>query len=250
MNALTPFEFEGTAVRVTGKEGEPWFVLADVCRVLEIGNPSQAATRLDNDEKSSISATLISNEGGADPVIINESGLYSLILTSRKEAAKRFKKWVTSEVLPAIRKTGQYGASSIDALLADPAALRTALLGYSERVIALESKVMDQAPKVQAFDRISGSDGSLCITDAAKALQMRPRDLFSWLSEHRWIYRRLGNPSFVGYQEKIQAGYLEQKVTTVNRSDGSEKAVESVRVTPKGLAYLAKKFETPVDTLI
>lgn len=93
--------------RTINRDGEPWFVLADVCRALEIGNPSQAATRLDEDEKE----TLITNEGRPGPqamTIINESGLYSLILTSRKDGAKRFKKWITSEVLPSIRKTGGY----------------------------------------------------------------------------------------------------------------------------------------------
>lgn len=101
--------------RVIDRNGEPWFVLADVCRSLEIGNPSDAARRLDDDEKD----TLDNIEGiksGISPrmqfaTIINESGLYSLILTSRKPAAKRFKKWVTAEVLPAIRKTGSYRAS-------------------------------------------------------------------------------------------------------------------------------------------
>ncbi|WP_419321014.1 Bro-N domain-containing protein [Caulobacter sp. ErkDOM-E] len=99
---------EKEAFRTINRDGEPWFVLADVCKALDIGNPSQAASRLDSDEKS----TLTTNEGRAGPqamTIINESGLFSLILTSRKEGAKRFKKWITSEVLPSIRKTGGYG---------------------------------------------------------------------------------------------------------------------------------------------
>ena len=112
---LIPFTFEGTPISIITRDGEPWFVLADVCRVLEIGNPSDAARRLDDDEKH----TLDNVEGGkinglgtvgAMPIVINESGLYSLILTSRKPAAKRFKKWVTGDVLPTIRKTGNYGA--------------------------------------------------------------------------------------------------------------------------------------------
>lgn len=110
---LIPFAFEEHTFRIVDKDGEPWFVLADVCRILDLGNPSQAASRLDGDERD----TLINNEGrpgqGARSyLIINESGLYSLILTSRKEAAKRFKKWVTSVVLPSIRKTGAYSASA------------------------------------------------------------------------------------------------------------------------------------------
>lgn len=105
-------EFEGQGVRMHVENDEPWFVLSDVCRVLEIGNPSQAATRLDDDEKGIISSDTL--RGRQDAIIINESGLYSLILTSRKPAAKRFKKWVTAEVLPTLRRTGIYMMSERD----------------------------------------------------------------------------------------------------------------------------------------
>ena len=94
---------------VTGPDQEPWWVLADVCTVLEIRNPSDAASRLDDDERSRFN---LGRQGEA--TIINESGLYSIILTSRKPSAKRFKKWVTSEVLPAIRKTGGYMVAKPD----------------------------------------------------------------------------------------------------------------------------------------
>ena len=97
---------------MTGKDGEPWWLAADVCSVLDLGNVGQAINRLDADEKSDI----ISNDGtpgNPTKAIINESGLYSLILGSRKPEAKAFKKWVTSEVLPQIRKTGSYGVASI-----------------------------------------------------------------------------------------------------------------------------------------
>lgn len=106
---LAPFAYEGRQVRViTDEQGMPWFVAADVCSTLGIGNVSQALSRLDADEK-----TLISNEGapagGPQSLnLINESGLYSLILGSRKPEARAFKRWVTHEVLPAIRKTGRY----------------------------------------------------------------------------------------------------------------------------------------------
>ncbi len=113
MSTIIPFEFEGSAVRLTDRDGQPWFVLADVCRVLDHSNPSKAAERLDDDEKMTLSNSEghSGQRGGAQSfTIINESGLYSLILTSRKAAAKRFKKWVTAEVLPSIRKTGGYGA--------------------------------------------------------------------------------------------------------------------------------------------
>lgn len=95
-------------------DGDPWFMLADVCRVLSIVNVGDAATSLDDDEKSQVSSNIGSTDvarGGRDPWVINESGLYSLILRSRKPQAKSFKKWVTSEVLPSIRQTGQYSRS-------------------------------------------------------------------------------------------------------------------------------------------
>ena len=104
---LVPFDFEGRPVRiVTDAQGEPWFVAADVCRVLEISKPENAYGRLDGDERDT--RTVGTPGGPQDMVVLNESGLYSLILTSRKAEAKRFKRWVTREVLPSIRKTGSY----------------------------------------------------------------------------------------------------------------------------------------------
>lgn len=107
MSAVMPFSFGEHAVRVMAREGEPWFVLADVCSVLEHSNPTSAARRLDDDEKITLNISE-GNRGNPNTTIINESGLYTLILTSRKAEAKRFRKWVTAEVLPSIRKTGSY----------------------------------------------------------------------------------------------------------------------------------------------
>lgn len=95
-------------------------------------------------------------------------------------------------------------------------------------------------PTVEAFDRIATADGSLCLTDTAKALQMRPKDLISWLNQKQWIYKRTGVTHYLGYQEKVQSGYLEHKVTEITRGDGSNKITEQVRVTPKGLTKLSK----------
>lgn len=107
MNQLqNVFKFNDSQLRTVVKDGEPWFVAKDVCEILEVGNPSQALSRLDEDEKN----TIILNEGIGNPEksIVNEAGLYSLILSSRKHEAKAFKRWVTHEVLPQIRQTGQY----------------------------------------------------------------------------------------------------------------------------------------------
>lgn len=124
-------------------------------------------------------------------------------------------------------------------LLNDPAAMRGLLLTYSEKVLAQQEQIETMTPKVEAFNRLAVADGSLCITDAAKALQMPPRKLFDWLHRHHWIYRRHGT-SWLGYSSKTQAGYLEHKVTTVTGPDGVDRVREQVRVTPAGLAKLGE----------
>ena len=121
--------------------------------------------------------------------------------------------------------------------------IELAMQAEQERLV-LEAKVGELAPKAEALDRISTADvGSLCITNAAKALQVPPKKLFSWMQEHQWIYRRAGNSGWIAYQHRIQCGWLEHKVTTVERSDGTEKVVEQVLVTPKGLAKLSAFVE-------
>lgn len=124
-------------------------------------------------------------------------------------------------------------------ILNDPSAMRGLLLNYTEKVITLEHKVDEMKPQVEALKRISYSEGSLCITDAAKALQIKPKALFSWLQGNDWIYRRVGGKNWVGYQDKIKQDLIEHKVTVVARNDSSEKLTEQVRITPKGLGKLS-----------
>ncbi len=125
-------------------------------------------------------------------------------------------------------------------LLADPYALRNALLTYSEKVIELEQQVEGMQPTVKAFERIAKADGSFCLRDTANNLQMRQSDLIKWLQLNGWIYKRPGNAAWHGYSDKLQAGYLKHKTEVINRPDGSEKITEQVRVTPKGLTKLSK----------
>ncbi len=232
---IIAYSFDGSSVRVLNVDGDPWFVLADVCKVLDIANVGNASARLDDDEKG---VRNVDTLGGTQQVtIINESGLYSLILTSRKEAAKRFKKWVTAEVLPAIRKTGSYKAPA----LTREEQIAHALIASQQIVAEQQSKIIRLEPKALAYDRIADADGSLCITDAAKTLQVRPKDLFSWMRGNGWIYSRPGT-SDIGRQEKINAGLLVHKVDAVIRTDGSEKVTTQVRVTPKGVTKLAAQF--------
>ena len=126
--------------------------------------------------------------------------------------------------------------------LSDPSTLRHLLLENVEARLALESRVAEMEPEVAAYERIAVADGSLCFRDAAKTLQVRPKDLTDFLVAHHWVYTRPGVPGYIAYQSKLQTGLLEHKTTTVHRSDGSEKVVSQCRVTPKGLTRLAKEF--------
>jgi len=109
--------------------------------------------------------------------------------------------------------------------------------------VAMKDEIIAElAPQAEALGRIAISEGSFCVTDAAKTLQVQPKALFQFLRSHRWIYTRAGGGAEVAYQDKLASGLLEHKTTTVHRSDGSEKTATQVRVTPKGLARLAQEF--------
>lgn len=160
----------------------------------------------------------------------------ALILTSGysvKQRAAIIDRWQELEARPSIDPMQ---------ILSDPAAMRGLLLTYTEKVLTLESKVEELTPKAEALDRIADAEGTMNPTLAAKALQVRPKKLFDYLREKHWIYRRPGGSGNVAYQDKIQAGYLTHKVTTVQRDDGTEKVVEQVLVTGKGLAKLSQAF--------
>jgi len=128
-------------------------------------------------------------------------------------------------------------------VLNDPQAMRGLLLTYSEKVLTLEQVVEEMQPTVDAYERIAVADGSLNVTEAAKALQMRPKDLFGFLSQNGWIYKRPGGRHWLGYQAKTNQGLLEHKITTVLTPDGEERVSEQVRVTPKGMTRLAKLLQ-------
>ncbi len=126
------------------------------------------------------------------------------------------------------------------AMLTGPQLMAAALIEANATMQAQAQQIEAMQDDVDAFDRLAKAEGSLCITDAAKALQMRRSELFQWLRENGWIFRRPGAGHDLGYSSKTSAGLLEHKVTTVLRADGSEKVTEQVRVTPRGLAKLAK----------
>lgn len=132
-------------------------------------------------------------------------------------------------------------------VLNDPIALRGLLATYSEKVISLEERVAEQAPVVDAFNRIASMEGTLCFRDSAKVLQVRPVDLKGVLLSRGWIHARPGRPGYLAYQNKIQSGYMVHKSTTVHREDGSEKFVEQPRITMKGLQKLALILGTTIN---
>jgi len=229
MSNVIPFNFNNHNVRVIqGKDGEPWFAAKDVAAILGYANPQKAI----RDHCKGVNETFTPSSGGTQKTkIIPERDVYRLIMRSKLPSAEAFEEWVVGEVLPTIRKTGSYNLQqTIPHTL--PEALRLAAEAIEER-----DKLK---PKAEALDRIATSDGGMCVTNAAKDLQIKPKELFSWLRAYRWIYKRAGGKNWTAYQDKLQARVLEHKVTTVERPDGSEKTVEQVLITPKGLAKLSK----------
>jgi prophage antirepressor-like protein len=183
VNEIQPFIFPSTGqqVRTVVMDDEPRFVAADVCTVLEVGNPSQAVSYLDDDEKQQVSPNLISNEGGREPWIVSEPGLYSLILRSRKPQAKAFRRWVTHEVLPSIHRTGSYSVGGASAPMSVNVTVVNALaeIAYREHVLPFAGRALAfqrwRKPRkgMQAFVQLTinlglpGLDGE---TTGAKAL--------------------------------------------------------------------------------
>lgn len=223
------FDFEGHAVRTINRDGVVWWVLADVCAVLDIINDRNAAARLDEDEKG---VHTVDTLGGLQEMtVINESGLYSLILTSRKVAAKRFKKWVTAVVLPSLRRTGSFSVEAQPDLGRVLGVVEEALLVSKNAVKAL-------TPKAQAYIQLTCMDGLHTLTDAAKLCGM-PRDRFiSTLEAVGWIYRPGGSGRLQGKADKIKAGFLTHKYHETRDRDGHLKERSQVVVTDRGVARL------------
>ena len=240
--SLVPFSFDGRAVRVLVRDGDPWFVAADVCRALEIGNPSDAIRRLDADER-----TLVSIEGGppGGTNLVSEAGLFSLVLGSRKAEAKAFKRWVTHDVLPSIRRTGAFAAPTVDpiAMLSDPSTLRALLGNYAERVQSLEATVQVQAPKVEVYDRIVATDDTFGIRESVKLLRestgVTERELVALMVRRGWIQRlgkRLG-PAYEGERR----GYVTSRITEwTDTLTGTAHQKPELRITGKGIARLTE----------
>ena len=193
MNDIQIFQYQDQPVRTVQRDGEPWFVLKDVCAVLGLGTPARVAERLEEDE---VSSTHLTDSLGRqqDMTIINESGLYNVILRSDKSEARPFRKWVTSEVLPSIRKTGGYisGQDSLSPEELMAKALMVAQKTLAERdarisALTVENQILQ--PKAEYFDQLVDRNLLTSFRETAKLLEVSPKRFVDFLLEKKYIYR-------------------------------------------------------------
>lgn len=236
-------------IRVVQRDGEPWFVAVDICKALDISNNRDAISRLDADEKGVASTDTL---GGQQQVtIINEPGLYSLVLGSRKPEAKLFKRWVTHEVIPAIRKHGAYMTpETIEKTLTDPdfiIRLATQLKDERTKRIALEAKIESDAPKVLFSDSVEASDCSILVGQLAKQLRQNGVDigqqrLFKRLREEGYLCSSRGDRYNMPTQRAMDMGLFEIKERTVNNPDGSIRVTFTPMISGKGQVYFTNRY--------
>lgn len=232
MNEMQVFNYKSFQVRTVEINSEPWFVLKDVCAVLGISNHKMTAQRLDVDE---VSQTYLTDSLGRkqETTIINESGLYHVILRSDKQEAKPFRKWVTSEVLPSIRKTGSY------ALPKDyPTALR-ALADAEEQKLRLLAENQQQAQVIADFepirqyvDTILESKGTMATSQIAADYGLTAQKLNKLL--HEGGVQRNVNGQWILYAKYMGKGYTKSKTIQIIRSDGRPDSIMQTQWTQKG----------------
>ena len=249
MSNIQIFNYNSVEVRTIQNDGEPWFVLRDVCNVLGLGTPARVAERLDPDE---VSQTHITDSMGRqqEMTIINESGLYNVILRSDKPEAKPFRKWVTSEVLPTIRRHGMYATpDTVEKMLADPdTTIKLLETIKQERAarMALEAKAEADKPKVLFADAVSASHTSILVGDLAKLLRQNGVEigqnrLFSFLREKGYLCSQ-GERYNLPTQRSMDRGWFQVKETTINLPNGSVRITRTVKVTGKGQQYFINMF--------
>lgn len=243
MNELTVFNNEEFGeIRTITIDGEPWFVAADVCRALEIGNPTDATHRLDADEKM---ITLVSIEGNRrgnpNMTVVNEPGLYTLILSSRKPEAKAFKRWITHDIIPTIRKTGGYvndAAQFIDSYFGQlDSAQKHALTMIFNESKRMTAQLKEQAPKVDFYDTFVSPNKCTGLRDTAKELGISERKFVNFLIDEKYLYRTPAQ-QLRPYAKKSNEGLFETK-DWYTKSD-----IVKIRVffTPQGKQFFYKKL--------
>ena len=236
----------GTVRAVRGEDGEPMFVAKDVCEALGLGNSRQALARIDDDEKGVISTD---TPGGEQQMqAVNEPGLYVLVLSSRKPEAKAFKRWVTHEVLPALRRDGGYMVARADET---PEELMARALKAADATLA---RVRDEnarltrrnqvlEPKAAFFDSVMESDGLISVRAAAKVLksydrEMGERRLRQMLRDACYLEKRTRSATAAA----IGRGYMKERPFAITHSDGRREMDHYGCLTPKGLAMCARRF--------
>lgn len=238
-------------IRVVERDGEPWFVAVDICGALDIANSRDALTRIDEDEKG---VALTDTLGGAQEVaVVNEPGLYSLVLGSRKSEARAFKRWITHDVIPAIRKTGMYATpATVEAMLANPDTMIQVLQAFKderEQRLALETRVVADAPKVAFADAVETSTDSCLVGQLAKIIRQNGYEiganrLFEYLRKEGYLCRAGSNRN-MPTQRSMEAGWFEVKESVLENPDGSIRVVRTPKVTGKGQIYFVNKFLHP-----
>lgn len=229
-------------VRIVMKDQEPWFVAKDVCECLAISKHRDAISRLDDDERGSLKVDTLG--GKQEMATVNEYGLYSLVLSSRKKEAKEFKRWITHDVIPQIRKTGQYVADI-------PKTLPDALRAYANEVEEhnkAKALIEEQKPKVLFADSVAASHTSILVGDLAKLLHqngvkdMGQKRLFNWLRENSYLIKRKGSDYNSPTQKAMEMGLFQIKETVVSHADGHTSVNKTTKVTGKGQQYFINKF--------
>jgi len=249
MNELQIFENpEFGAVRAVELDGEPWFVAADVCRALEISNTTDALTRLDDDEKSRLNLGL----SGGVTNCVNEPGLYSLVLGSRKPEAKAFKRWITHEVIPSIRKNGGYIKGQEN--MSDEELMAKALMVAQKKIedqkahlAAATEEIRIMRPKALFADSVAASKNSILVGEMAKMLKQNGVEIgqnrfFEWLRNNGFLIRRRGTDYNMPTQRSMELGLFKIKETSISHADGHISISRTPKITGKGQLYFVQRF--------
>lgn len=244
MANIQVFEYQNNKVRTVDVEGEAWFVLKDVCEILRMDTTQlkKVADRLDEDEKG---RTLITTPGGMQETwIVNESGLYHVILRSDKPEAAPFRRWVTNDVLPEIRKTGSYNAPQ----LTRSQLLATALIAAHEELEEKDKQIETMKPKALFADAVSASSQSILVGEMAKLLsqngiQMGQNRLFAWMRENGYLIKDRKRTDYnMPTQKSMELRLFEIKETSIAHSDGHTSINKTPKVTGIGQVYFVNLF--------
>lgn len=249
MSELQNFNFNGSQVRALTINDDPYFVGKDVAEILGYKNPSNALqTHVDKEDKTTYLNRVSGSNYKTKTTVINESGLYSLILSSKLPTAKQFKRWVTSEVLPAIRKHGAYMTDKkAEAIVTDKNALADLLQQASDQLKAKDIQIEEMKPKALFADAVSASKQTVLIGELAKimkgnGIEIGQNRLFAWMRKHGYLISRKGTDYNMPTQKAMNLGLFKIKETTITHSDGHISVNKTPKVTGKGQQYFVNKF--------